>query len=275
MRRSDYCWLIALLASGILLWVRTASHTALVLQETLPLLLAFPLFLKLGAPWKFEETVRPIPLYYPALALLLAAAGEVMDLPLLTTLGWTAALGAWLWFRSNDTRRPVLMRLLLLPLLGFPWLVGAAGGLGWQFRLSAAWVVEQCFTAAGFSIVREGTLLSVQGQPISVEAACSGLGSLQAMLLAGAAAAAIELGRHRRFWLCVPVLFIAAWFANTARVLFISATALSAGHDFASGTFHGLSGWAILVAVFTGCLALFRWMRRDRHRVVVREYAMP
>ena len=90
-----------------------------------------------------------------------------------------------------------------------------------------------------------------------MEAACAGLGSLQAMLLAGAAAASIELASHRRFWLCLPLLFVAAWCANTLRVILICAAALTAGHEFASGPIPGITGWLVLSLTFAGCLALF------------------
>ncbi len=263
MKPSDYAWLALLFTTGAWLWEREARQTALALADTLPLLLAFPLFWRLGAPWTFRTDSPPFPWPAVAGALLLGAAGCAAGSGLLTALGWAAALGAWLLSRTSPAHRLVRTRLLLLPLLGFPWLVGAAGGLGWWFRLSAAWVSEKCFAASGFEIIRLGTLLTVRGEPLSVEAACAGLGSLQAMLLAGAAAAALELGKSPRFWFCLPVLFLAAWLANTLRVLLLSATALSAGHEFASGSFHGLLGWAVLVAVFQGCLLLFRsWVRR-------------
>jgi exosortase/archaeosortase family protein len=174
--------------------------------------------------------------------------------------------------RTGDSR----LRLLLLPLLGFPWLVGAAGGIGWQFRESAAWVAEQVFSAAGFSMVREGTRLSIQGERLGVEAACAGLGSLQAMLLAGAAAASMELGQSRRFWFCLPFLFAAAWLANTVRVLLICAAALTAGHEFASSSFHGLIGWLVLTATFAGCLAFFRtWAAPPVRRTIISPAIQP
>lgn len=277
MKRTDFTWLAGLAISGIIIWCRGVANTALDPLDVFPLLFAFPLLWKLGAPWKFTGEDSRVPPLCLCVALLLGATGEVTGVSVLTVLGWTVALGSWLFFRSAPSRRSLMIRLMVLPLLGFPWLVGWAGGLGWHFRLSAAWVVEKCFAATGFALVRDGTLLSVQGEPISVEAACAGLGSLQAMLLAGAAAAAIEMGRSRNFWFCLPILFAAAWLANTLRVLIISAVALSTGRDFASGAFHGLAGWAVLMAVFAGCLALFKCMHAGaagRGKVVIHRYGV-
>lgn len=277
MNRRDVIWLAALTLSGAVLWTRMALQAAAGWQDTLPLLIAFPLLWKAGAPWRFfAAQPGSVPVLPLAIALLLAAAGEVAGAGVLTATGWTLALGTWLYQRTDTGRRPLITRLMVLPLLGFPWLMGA-GGLGWHFRLSAAWITEQFFHLSGLALTRDGTLLSVQGQALSVEAACAGLGSLQAMLLAGAAAAALELGKTGRFWIALPILFVAAWAANTIRVVVISGAALSAGHDFATSAFHGLSGLVILVAIFGGCLALFRCFRpgAERRSVVIRRYAHP
>lgn len=275
MKREDFYWLTGLIAAGILLWAREFQRTALPAADTLPLLLAFPLFIMLGSTWTWKKTQSPFPLL-PLLACLgLAVAGELTGMGFVSALAWTGTLGVWLHSRMEDPDMVRLSRLLVLTVLGFPWLVGAAGGLGWQFRESAAWVAELVFTHAGFALKREGTLLSVQGETLFVEAACAGLGSLQAMLLAGTAAAGIELGRSRKFWFCLPFLFVAAWFANTLRVLIISAAALSAGHEFASGSFHGFTGWLVLVIVFSVCLTLFRVLGRPHIRRVIFRQPLP
>lgn len=276
MKRSDIVALAVLLGSGALLWLREVRAAGLSSMDALPLLVAFPLFFQLGRPWRLRPGGAPsggelsgrisLPLLAAACGCL--AVGWLAGLAVAAVLGWTLGLAAWLQPRLELPRRRVLWRLLLLPLFGFPWLVGA-GGLGWYFRLSAAWVAERCFSLTGLPLLREGTLLTVQGEPLSVEAACAGLGSLQAMLLAGVVAAVFELGGSRRFWWSLPVLVAAAWLANTLRILVISATALSAGPAFASGTFHGIAGLVVLAVVYFGCLALFRWWGAPR--VLVRQ----
>lgn len=262
MKREDFVWLTGLAAAGVLLWTREFQRAALPPADALPLLLAFPLFVMLGSPWAWKKAEPSFPRGPLLACLALGAVGEITSFGLVSALAWTGTLGVWLHARLADPDPVRLRRLLVIPVLGFPWLVGAAGGLGWLFRETAAQVAEVVFTQAGFALKREGTLLSVQGEMLFVEAACAGLGSLQAMLLAGAAAAGIELGRSRKFWLGLPFLFVAAWGANTLRVLIISAAALSAGPGFASGPFHGFTGWLVLVLVFSGCLAVFRAVGR-------------
>jgi len=252
----------ALVTSGSVLWWRAVQQGDMSIADAAPLLIAFPLAWHLGQPWSFA---RQRPCSWPALGAAIAsiALGESLSFPFLSGLGWILAVAASGLLHSLSSIPP--RRLLILPLLGFPWLVGA-GGLGWYFRLSAAWIAELSFSAAGFALTREGTQLSIQGEPLSVEAACAGLGSLQAMLLAGTAAALLELGRSRRFWLALPILAAAAWLGNTLRVLLLSAVTLSSGHSFATGWFHNVSGWAVLAAIFAACLALFRSWASPTHR---------
>ncbi len=254
----------ALVTSGAVLWWRAVQQGDMSLADAAPLLIAFPLAWHLGQPWSLN---RRHPCSWPTLGAAIAAValGESLSLPFLSGLGWVLAVAASGLLHSLSSIPP--KRLLILPLLGFPWLVGA-GGLGWYFRLSAAWISELAFSAAGFDLTREGTQLSIQGEPLSVEAACAGLGSLQAMLLAGTAAALLELGRSRRFWLALPILAAAAWLGNTLRVLLLSAVTLSSGHAFASGWFHNVSGWAVLAAIFAACLALFRSWASPTHRTI-------
>lgn len=271
MRRSDILVLALLLFGGTLLWLREVKSAALPIADVLPLLVAWPLFFQLGRPWKFRAFGPVVSVPGLALACGCLAVGWLAGMAVATALGGTLALGAWLLVRAEQPGRYGLCRLLLLPLLGFPWLAGA-GGLGWYFRLSGAWVAERCFSLTGLTLAREGTLLTVQGERLAVEAACAGLDSLQAMLLAGAVAAVMELDRSPRFWLSLPVLFAAAWLANTLRIVVISAAALSEGAAFAGGTFHALSGIAVLAAIYLACLALFR--RWGRPRMVVRRKPM-
>jgi exosortase len=244
----------ALVTSGAVLWWRAVQQGDMSLADAAPLLIAFPLAWHLGQPWSLDRQ-RPCSWITIGAAVADIALGESLNFPFLSGLGWVLAVAGSGILHSLSSIPP--KRLLLLPLLGFPWLVGA-GGLGWYFRLSAAWIAELSFSAAGFALTREGTQLSIQGEPLSVEAACAGLGSLQAMLLAGTAAALLELGRSRRFWLAIPILAAAAWLGNTLRVLLLSAVTLSSGHSFATGWFHNVSGWAVLAAIFGACLALFR-----------------
>jgi exosortase/archaeosortase family protein len=159
----------------------------------------------------------------------------------------------WAWLQTRlPNERADLRRLLLLPLLAFPWLTLDLAPLGWWFRLSGAWAADQLFGALGFVVTRQGTNLLVHGLPIEVAPACSGMNSLQAILIAGIILAWLELRGSRWFWLGVATLPVLAWFANAARICAVVGVALSWGAGFARGWFHEVGGWLVVMMVFGG-----------------------
>ena len=249
MKTKDYLWLglLAVLAVGI--WQRNTSWRGEI-SDVVPLLAALPLFVWLGAPWRFSEA--GFRLSQPALALGvgLFLAGTILNLTVLLAGAWTAALWSWLRMRLAPETLTPMRSLLVFPLLAFPWLNLDVPDLGWFFRLSAGWTAEHLFQALGLAVQREGTMLFVQHQPFDVSPACSGLRTLQAMLVAGAVLCYLELGQKRVFWLGVACLPLVAWMANTLRVLALMVAALSLGVDFASGWFHDWGGWLVIFAMF-------------------------
>ena len=261
MKLKDWLWLAALTAFAALIWGRDRSWVGNA-SEVLPILGALPVFVWLGAPWRF--TASPFALHLPTLAAAvgLFVLGTLFNLTLLLALGWALAVWSWLQLRVEPADRQRVFRLLALLVMAFPWVTLDAGEVGWWFRLSAAWVTEQFYTLLGLVVSREGTFLKVQGLPVSVEAACSGLKALQAMLIAGTMLAYIQLGRNRLYWWSLPLLILLAWVANTARVLMLTAAALTFGTDFAEGWFHAWGGWFVLMVMFTLCwlsFALLQW----------------
>ena len=264
MKLKDWLWLAALTAFAALIWGRDRSWVGNA-SEVLPILGALPIFVWLGTPWRFSAT--PFALHAPTLAAAvgLFVLGTLFNLTLLLALGWVLAVWSWLQVRLEPAHRQRVFRLLALLVMAFPWVTLDAGEVGWWFRLSAAWVTEQFYTLLGLVVTREGTFLKVQGLPVSVEAACSGLKALQAMLIAGTMLAYIQLGSNRLYWWSLPLLILLAWVANTARVLMLTAAALTFGTEFAEGWFHAWGGWFVLMVMFTLCwlsFALLQWQTK-------------
>lgn len=263
-------WLLALGAVGVFIWWRDRSWLASA-GEVLPLLVAFPLFWWCGRPWRWRAGVAGVDRQWLGLAALAWIAGIALNLTVLLALAWTVATWSLLVLRLEPARRPTVARLLPLLWLAFPWLALETDWLGWYFRLSAAGVADRLFGALGFAVERQGVLVVVQGLPISVDPECSGLGVLQAMLIAGLVVAHRQFRASRGYWWVVPALVAAAWCANTLRVLLTTAVALSFGSGFATGRFHVLSGVLVLVLMFLLCLAGFSWvpwlLRFGRERV--------
>jgi exosortase/archaeosortase family protein len=262
MTRRDIFWLSGLAALGAWIWVRDLAWWPEA-SDTLPILAALPLFAWLGAPWHWSKIQQPTSRLSVLSGGVLLLAGTLGDLTLLLALGWTLLLWAWLQPKVEASQLGSLSRLMVLPVLAFPWIASEGQTLGWWFRLSAAATAETIFAGIGLSVARAGTNFVVQGAPIAVAPACAGLGTLQAMLLAGCALAFIYFGRDGgpRYWLSLPALVLMSWLTNTLRVMVIAVVAVSFGPAFAAGTFHQLEGLGVILTMFCLCVSAFTLLR--------------
>ena len=252
--------LLALVVLAILIWIRDRAWQG-EMADTLPVALALPLFAWLGHPWKWRDRAAPLRRAPIVGGLLVAFVGLAFDLTLLLAVGWCVLLHAALVSLTTDYPR----RLLALALLGFPWIAQSAATVGWWFRLSGAQAAGGLFSAMGFAVERDGTFLTVQGLALSVEAACSGLHVLQALLVAGTVLVCLHVPPGRRFWIFLAALVPLAWLANTARIITLGVAALSWGAEFAMGWFHQFGGWIVLCIMFILCRsALFLGLSRKR-----------
>ena len=263
MKPRDFLWLAGLLALAAFIWLRDRTWISSS-DEVLPLLAAPAVFLWLGEPWrgwrKAETTPFPFGLVFAAGACFLL--GMALEVTLLLALGWTLALWAWLRGKLAPENIFPLRRLLIFPVLAFPWLALDLPSLGWWFRLSAAWSAEHIFQLLGLAVTRAGTQIVVQNFPVDVSAACAGLKVLQAMLVAGGLMAFVQAGRSRWYWVAVAVLPLVAWLANTLRVVMLSTVALTFGAEAASGWFHEWGGWLVLIVMFGLCGLGFAFLGR-------------
>lgn len=257
MTRKDVTWLGFLALAAAAIWLRDRRWAADA-ANVLPALAGFPLMAWLGSPWRLKGPFQIHPTTL-AVALSAAVAGLALDLTLLLAAAWTAALWAWLHPRLEPIDRRRIGGLLVLPFAAFPWIALDLQPLGWWFRLSGAHATEIIFGSLGFDIAREGTHLLVHGMPVEVTAACAGLNTLQAMLIAGAFLAYTLLGGTRFYAWNLALLLPLAWLANTTRILTLTAAALTWGQEFAMGAFHAWGGLIVIVAMFAACWILFQW----------------
>lgn len=258
MNSRDRLWVTALIAGGALIWTRDPRWLAEA-DDVLPALVALPLAVWLGAPWRLNAPTRPPARFLVLLSAAAALLGAATNMTLFLAAGWTGLLWVWLERRLPHTAIPRARRLLILPFNAFPWVTLDLQPVGWWFRLTGAQVTETAFRAFGFDITREGTQLVIQGVPVSVDAACAGLHAFQSMLIAGSLLAFILLGSSRYYWWNIGLLPALAWCANTVRILAITGASLTWGQEFAMGLFHTWGGLLVLVCMFAGCGALFRW----------------
>jgi exosortase/archaeosortase family protein len=199
----------------------------------------------------------------PAVAVGVGHAAAVMVAAVGLALGWAwpAALAlAWVAGRGEA---PGLVRWQAGAMACFsvPWLVADATALGWGFRWTGAAAAAGLFDLSGLAVTRSGTALQIEDQPLAVDAACAGLDTLQATLVAGLWLAA-GLRTARGWAWAVAVLPPLVWLANTARIVVLGAVAVTAGHEAAKGWFHEWGGLAVVVFVFVPAGAWVAWLRR-------------
>lgn len=239
------------------IWLRDLGWISAA-EDTVPVLVAIPLCLWMGKPWEWRQEPGMVSPWLLISAILLGLAGILMDTTLLLAGSWCllamAFCRAWLAYFAP--------RLLLLALLGFPWIHQSADAIGWWFRYTGAGVAAGFFRLFGQSVTRDGTFLHINQMPLNVEAACGGLNVLQAMLVAGVVVALRTMPAGKPFWIASLLLLPFAWLANTLRILMIGVSGLVVGPEFAMGWFHTFGGWVVLCLMFLLCQMLLEAARR-------------
>jgi len=261
MSQRDIGIVTALTLLAVLIWVRDITWITAA-ADTLPILIALPLFYYFGSPWIYDEVDRTLPVSAIALGVIGYLVGIVANLTLLLAISWTWLLWTWVRIRFIPKVSKKACKLLILPIMAFPWVTLDATQVGWYFRLSGAQTTASLYSKAGANVIQEGTRILINGIPISVEAACSGLNTLQSMLIAGSIIAFIFLEKSRLFWLALPLLVAIAWVANTFRISVLTYAALAVSPEFALGAFHTWGGWLVIVTMFLLSLGVFSLMEK-------------
>lgn len=250
----------AFLAAGVFLWCRDLKWLNAA-SETLPILLAFPIAIYLGRPWNIDLS-KPGNRNLMFAGAVLATLGFMADTCFVLSCAWVCCFLGWLLPKVKVERRKVYIRLAPILLLAFPWLLIEGETIGWYFRISGAWANEILFSVLGLEVLREGTQLSVAGWAIDVEPACSGLRSLQVMLLAGCAIAFDALRNSRLYWIHVPIIVGLAWLGNSCRIALITALAITYSPEVAEGIFHDVGGLVVIGIMIVLCDVIFRRISR-------------
>lgn len=260
LTRGDRGWFTVLAGLAAFVWCRDTSWVSKA-DDTLPILVCLPLFYWLGQPWKLRELEEPLVPSRLAGGAVVMLGGVMTDVTLLLAVGWLLLLSAWVEARVEKSELPRIRRLMIFPLLAFPWVILDGKLIGWWFRLSGAWVSAGMFEMAGVEAYASGTSIVIDGFNVEVEEACAGIGALQSMLIAGSMAAFFILGNGSRYWPNVLFLVPLAWMANVARIMGLSTVAYAISPRYAEGLYHTWGGAFILCVMFSLCLVLFSLQR--------------
>jgi len=251
---------VAFLGLGAWVWLRHPLGESP--QDLWPALLAFPLYAWLARPWPWRNRSARLPVARLGMTVGVTVLGLALDHTLLLAVGWVLAWRAWLGSQLEPGAAAASWKPMVLLVAGFPWLALEGQAIGWWFRFSGAGAAEVWFSLLGFAVERDGTFLTVQGMPLAVDAACSGLNALQSMLVAGTVLAWLVLP-GKRFWWGVVLLPVLAWLANVLRIIMLGMVGLSFGSESAMGWFHDWGGWAVLLMMFVLCSMVFNLMARS------------
>ena len=148
-------------------------------------------------------------------------------------------------------------------LVAVAWPVSFETELTQSLMRQLAKMTAELLSWAGHPALAEGNLIHLGTGVLGVDEACSGVRSLQSMLMVS-----LFLGELHRFSTPVRVALVAAGlvialFFNLMRALLLSSLAIAQGIPAISG-WHDPAGFSILAASF-GVLWLLVWFLRRRH----------
>jgi len=219
----------------------------------------------------FLATITPKTNY---LGLLLVILGMLMlcigppSLPTFVFIGRMAFLfslvGCILFLRGFRTVRALAYPLILLPLMiplpGFIY-----DRLTLPLQMLASILSENFLTWMGYSVLREGNILHMPTQTLSVAEACSGLRSLYALTFLTLTYAYFFARRTWIRWVLIASIIPVAIFANAGRVT-ITAIMGTYNPALTTGTYHEMLGWTVFVIAFFILfglnMALQKWANR-------------
>jgi exosortase len=202
--------------------------------------------------------------------------------------GWVGALGAELFLQRTAFLVALvglllvvggiqLVRALAFPLLLLPFMIPLPAVLYNQItfplQLFASQVAEVCLGLIGIPVLRDGNVLELASQKLSVVEACSGIRSLLSLSFLSLVYAYFF---DQKVWMrgvlllaTIPVAII----ANSGRVT-ITGILSEINTEWAQGFFHSLEGWiifAIALVLLGGLHALinrFADKNAEEQRVV-------
>jgi exosortase len=116
-------------------------------------------------------------------------------------------------------------------------------------------LAENFLTVLGYSVLREGNILHLPTQTLSVAEACSGLRSIYALVFLTLTYTYFFTPRLRARWILAAAILPVAILLNALRV---ALTAIMGTYNpaWTEGTYHEMLGWCVFVFAFAILLGL-------------------
>jgi exosortase len=161
-------------------------------------------------------------------------------------------VGCVLFLGGTAILRALAFPLLLLPLMiPFPFY----DQITLPLQFIASMLSENFLTVLGYSVLREGNILYLPTQTLSVAEACSGLRSIYALTFLTLIYSYFFTPRSRARWILAAAILPVAILVNALRV---TLTAIMGSYNpaWAEGTYHEMLGWSVFVFAFAILLGL-------------------
>ncbi len=143
-----------------------------------------------------------------------------------------------------------LVRALAFPLLLLPFMIPIPtviyNRITFPLQLFASWVAEGTLNFLGYAVYRDGNILELASQKLSVAEACSGIRSLMSLSFLSLVYAYFFDNRVWMRWVLLGATIPIAIIANAGRVT-ITGMLSEINPELAHGFFHELEGWVIFV----------------------------
>jgi exosortase len=142
------------------------------------------------------------------------------------------------------------VRALAFPLLLLPFMIPIPGvvytSITFPLQLFASWVAEGALNFMGYPVFRDGNILELASQKLSVAEACSGIRSLLSLSFLSLVYAYFFDNRVWMRWFLLAATIPIAILANAGRVT-ITGILSEINPELAQGFFHELEGFVIFI----------------------------
>jgi exosortase len=170
-------------------------------------------------------------------------------------------VGCILFLWGSAMLRALAYPLLLLPLMiPFPFY----DRLTLPLQFIASMLAENFLTVLGYSVLREGNILHMPTQTLSVAEACSGLRSIYALTFLTLTYAYFFAPRSRARWILIAAILPVAIVVNALRVT-LTAIMGTYNRAWTEGTYHEVLGWSVFVFAFLILLGLNTVLKKFQH----------
>jgi exosortase len=175
-----------------------------------------------------------------------------------TIVGAVLFLGGWQVLKELSF--PLLLLCFMVPLPSIVY-----NQITFPLQIFASTVAEKSLGALGIPVLREGNVLELASQKLSVVEACSGIRSLLSLTFLSLVYGYFFDGKPWMKWLLFAATIPIAIIANATRIT-LTGVISEIDTEFASGFFHLVEGWVIFMVALAMLVLFHRFANSIYHR---------